>query len=169
MINFLSIENKDFIIFVFFLLFFYLFLLYNKLKGDRMKKLLLVILLIFISGCGALKTYDEVSYKKLNSMLDKKENFILFIGSSTCSACSSYKITLNKVVKKYGVDIKYIDLSMLSDKEKGDVNAKFPISGTPATIFIEKGIEKDTYNRIDGNVRYSKIVEKLKENGYVKE
>ena len=134
-----------------------------------MKKIFLLVMIIFISGCSALKTYDEISYKKLNSTLDKKENFILFIGSSTCSACSSYKITLNKVVKKYGVDIKYIDLSKLSSKEKGDVTAKFPISGTPATLFIEKGEEKDTYNRIDGNVRYSKIVEKLKENGYVKE
>ena len=134
-----------------------------------MKKLLLVILIIFISGCSALKTYDEISYKKLNNMLNKKESFILFIGSSTCSACSSYKVTLNQVVKKYGVDIKYIDLSKLSSKEKGDVTARFPISGTPATIFIEKGVEKDTYNRIDGNVRYSKIVKKLKENGYVKE
>ena len=126
-------------------------------------------MIIFISGCSAFKAYDEISYKKLNSMLNKKENFILFIGSSTCSACSSYKITLNKVVKKYGVDIKYIDLSKLSAKEKGAVTGKFPISGTPATLFIVKGEEKDTYNRIDGNVRYSKIVEKLKENGYVKE
>ena len=134
-----------------------------------MKKILLLIVIIFISGCGVLKTYDEVSYKKLNNMLDKKESFILFIGSSTCSACSSYKITLNKVVKKYGVDIKYIDLSKLSDKEKSEITSVFPISGTPATIFIEKGVEKDTYNRIDGNVRYSKIIEKLKENGYVKE
>ena len=134
-----------------------------------MKKILLVILILFISGCGVLKTYDEISYKKLNNMLDKKESFILFIGSSTCSACSSYKITLNKVVKRYGVDIKYIDLSKLSSKKKGDVTARFPISGTPATIFIENGEEEDTYNRIDGNVRYSKIIEKLKENGYVKE
>ena len=134
-----------------------------------MKKILLLIVIFLISGCGALKTYDEISYKKLNSMLDKKEDFILFIGSSTCSACSSYKITLNKVVKKYGVDIKYIDLSKLSDKEKGNVTSKFPISGTPATLFIENGDEKDTYNRIDGNVRYSKIIEKLKENVYIKE
>ena len=126
-------------------------------------------MIIFISGCGALKTYDEISYKKLFDMVDKKESFILFIGSSTCSACSDYKITLNKVVKKYGVDIKYIDLSKLSDKEKGSVTAMFPISGTPATLFIENGEEKDTYNRIDGNLRYSKIVEKLKETGYVKE
>ena len=134
-----------------------------------MKKIILVIMIIFICGCGAIKTYDEISYKKLSNMIDKKENFILFIGSSTCSACSSYKITLDKVVKKYGIDIKYIDLSKLSDKEKGNVTARFPISGTPATIFVEDGEEKDTYNRIDGNVRYSRIVEKLKENGYVKE
>ena len=133
-----------------------------------MKKIILAFFILFLCGCGVIKTYDEISYKELNSMLDKKENFILFIGSSTCSACSSYKITLNRVIKKYGIDIKYIDLSKLSEKEEGDVTSKFPISGTPVTIFIEKGVENDTYNRIKGDVRYSKIVSKLKENGYVK-
>ena len=133
-----------------------------------MKKIMLAFFILFLCRCGVIKTYDEISYKELNSMLDKKENFILFIGSSTCSACSSYKITLNRVIKKYGIDIKYIDLSKLSEKEEGDVTSKFPISGTPVTIFIEKGVENDTYNRIKGDVRYSKIVSKLKENGYVK-
>ena len=33
-----------------------------------------------------------------------------FIGSETCSACASYKITLNKIIEEYHTDIKYLDI-----------------------------------------------------------
>ena len=133
-----------------------------------MKKIIFLFLVLFLGGCSFLNTYDEISYKELNKMIKDKEDFVLFIGSETCSACSTYKVSLNKVIKKYGVDVKYIDISKLSEKEKSYVTAKFPISGTPTTVFVEDGIEKDTYKRIDGSVKYSKIVEKLKNSGYIK-
>lgn len=114
------------------------------------------------------KTYKEISYKELTNMLNQKQSFILFIGSDTCSACSSYKETLNEVISKYGTDVKYIDLHKLSEKEESDVISQFPITGTPTTVFITNGKEKDTYNRIVGNAKNSKIVEKFKENGYIK-
>ncbi len=135
-----------------------------------MRKILLLVLGIFLlTGCSSVKTYDEISYKELNNMLNKKEDFILFIGSATCSACNNYKVTLNKVIEKYNVDIKYIDLSKLSEEDEGKLMAKFPISGTPTTVFIENGEENDTYNRINGSVKYSKIVDKLKKNKYIKD
>ncbi len=133
-----------------------------------MKKLLLICFIIFLAGCSVLKTYDEISYKNLNKMLNNKEDFVLFIGSSTCSACDSYKLTLNQVISKYNVDIKYIDLSKLSEKETSKLTAMFPISATPTTVFVKDGKEEDTYNRIIGSVKYSKIVQKLKENKYIK-
>ena len=132
-----------------------------------MKKIILFFLVLFLAGCSSVKTYDEINYKSLNKMIKAKEDFVLFIGSSTCQACDSYKVTLNNVIEKYNVDIKYIDLSKLNEKEKGELNFKFPITGTPTTIFVYDGEEKDTYNRINGNVKYSKIVEKLKKNKYI--
>lgn len=134
-----------------------------------MKKILLIIGIIFLSACSSVKTYDEISYKQLNKMLDNKNNFVLFIGSSKCSHCKEYEVTLNEIIKKYNLDIKYIDISKLSEEEYSELTSKFPISGTPTTIFIEKGEEKDTYNRIVGSVKYSKVLEKLKENNYVKD
>ena len=134
-----------------------------------MKKILFLLAVICLTGCSILKTYDEISYKNLNKMLEDKDDFVLFVGSSTCSACDSYKLTLNQVISKYNVNIKYIDLSKLSESQKGKLTSIFPISATPTTIFVEDGEEKDTHNRIIGSVKYSKIVEKLKENKYIKE
>lgn len=134
-----------------------------------MRKLLALFLtLILFTGCGANKTYNEISYKDLNNMLENKEDFILFIGSNTCSACSVYKETLNGVIEEYGTDVKYIDLSKLSDKEESELLSKFPITGTPTTVFITKGEEKSSYNRIVGSAKKSEIIKKFKENGYIK-
>ena len=102
-------------------------------------------------------------------MIENKEDFILCMGSGTCSACGAYEITFNDIIKEYNVDVKYIDISKLSDEEEGSLTSKFPISGTPTTVFITDGEEEDTHNRIDGNARNSKIVEKFKENGYIKD
>ena len=131
--------------------------------------LILVPLLIIISGCGN-KTYDEITYDDLNSMLEDKESFVLFIGSATCTHCASYKVTLNKVIDEYKLDnIYYIDIDNLESKDTSSLQAKFPFSGTPTTIFIEKGKEESTFNRIEGEASYSEIVKALKENNYIKE
>ena len=114
-------------------------------------------------------TYEEISYAELNEMLKNKDDFVLFIGSNTCSACTVYRGTLNDVIGEYGVDVKYIDLSKLSKTESSKLTSKFPITGTPTTIFITDGDEEDSHNRIVGSAVKSKIIEKFKENGYIKE
>ena len=135
-----------------------------------MKKVITIVLAsLLLTGCFGPKTYDEINYKKLNKMIDKKESFVLVIGAETCSACMAYKIVMDEVIKNYGVDIKYLDIAKLTEEERNSLEADFPFSGTPTTIFITKGKEEDTYNRINGNKKYSKVVQKLKDNGYIKE
>ena len=102
-------------------------------------------------------------------MLEKKQDFILFIGSDTCSACNTYKGTLNDVIEEYGTDVKYINLASLSKAEESSLVSKFPINGTPTTIFITDGEEEDTHNRIVGSAKKSEIVNEFKENGYIKD
>ncbi len=159
-------------------LFFYLVLLYNDYDGGSMKKkyvFLIVMFIIVILGVVLLffmrknNTYEEISYAELNEMLKNKDDFVLFIGSNTCSACTVYRGTLNDVIGEYGVDVKYIDLSKLSKTESSKLTSKFPITGTPTTIFITDGDEEDSHNRIVGSAVKSKIIEKFKENGYIKE
>ena len=134
-----------------------------------MKKILILFISLFmLTACGN-KTYDEISYDELNKMLEKKQDFILFIGSDTCSACNTYKGTLNDVIEEYGTDVKYINLASLSKAEESSLVSKFPINGTPTTVFITNGEEEDTHNRIVGSAIKSEIVNEFKENGYIKD
>ena len=138
-----------------------------------MKKILMLIVIVIgtlcLTACGGNKTYDEISYEKLNTMLENKEDFILFIGAESCSACATYRVTINKVIEEYGIDVKYLDIDKLSDEEYSDLLANFYFTGTPTTIFVENGKEKDTNERIEGSQKFSRVVEKLQENGYIKE
>lgn len=135
-----------------------------------MKKIIILSLMciFLLTGCGKLKTYQEISFNEYNKMIEEKQSFILFIGSETCSACAVYKEYLNEVIKDYQVEVKYIDLDKVTEDEYNKMKARHFFTGTPTTIFITDGEEKSIYNRIDGSKEYSKIVEKFKENGYIK-
>ena len=99
---------------------------------------------------------------------------------------NNYAVSITKSDSTYNVTIYYkgeaidngsfvqgtdsdIDLLELSDKEEASLMSEFPITGTPTTIFITDGVEEDTHNRIDGNLKKSKIIEKLKDSGYIKD
>ena len=134
-----------------------------------MKKVLISILIILpflLSGCKTT-TYTEINYDLYKQLMKNKESFILFIGSDECTHCDDYKVTLNSVIKKYNVEVKYLNLLSLSDKEYNEFTSQISFSGTPTTIFIENGEEKSHYNRIVGAANYDEIVEKFKQNGYI--
>lgn len=131
-----------------------------------MKKILLgIVLCLLLAGCN--RTYHEIDYKTYKQMIEEKQSFILFIGSSECSHCRDYKVTLNKVIKKYNVEVFYLDLAKLTEKEDNEFNSKISFSGTPTTIFIKNGKEESHYNRIVGAVDYDEIVKKFKDNKYI--
>lgn len=133
-----------------------------------MKGFFLIIALLFFTACSALKMCDEINYKQLDSMIENKADFVLYVGSDGCLKCREYKLTLNTVIEKYNLDVKYINMSKLSKKERELFSSKLSVSKTPVTLFIDNGKEKDVYNRINGNAKYSKIVAKFKENDYIK-
>ncbi len=135
-----------------------------------MKKTLIIIITVItiftLTGCTGPKTYDEISFTQLEEKINSKEDFILLIGAENCSACKSYKVVLEKLIEKYKLDIKYIDHSKLSEDEEADLLSNFYFTATPTMVFIKKGKEID---RMVGNQKYSKTLEKLKEKNYIKE
>ncbi len=132
---------------------------------------LVCIIMVFVctTGCDSkYKTYEEISYKQLLEKLDKKESFALFIGSSECSHCADYKVTLEKFIENYQVKVYYLNVINLSSDEYNHFVSLINFGGsTPTTVFITDGEEKTIYNRIVGAVEYSKIISKFKAAGYI--
>ena len=115
-------------------------------------------------------TYEEVSVDTVFQMLDDKESFILFIGSSTCSHCASFEPKLNQVIKKYQVKVYYLDVNQLTETENAKFNARISYgNSTPVTVFIKDGEEEGSYNRIRGDQDIDVIESMFRKNGYIEE
>ena len=141
-----------------------------------MKKLFLILCLIIplLTGCGS-KTYEEIDYDTFLEKIENKDNFILFIGSETCQHCALYKSKVNKIIQNYNIMIYYIDINKFSDEQENKFKTYINFSGTPTTVFIENGEEKRdekgnvSIYRINGNLDYEKVVDKIKKAGFIKE
>ncbi len=136
-----------------------------------MKKVLLVVSLVMcvlLTGCGK-NGYHELSYKELNAKLDNKDNFVLVIGSATCSNCVKYEKTMKKVINNKKIEIFYVDIDKFSVDDLNALRVMYNFTGTPTTIFIKDGKEESVYNRIGGAETYAKVIKSLKSNGFLGE
>lgn len=141
-----------------------------------MKKFIVVIsvFLLMVTGCGSkLTSYQEISFTELEKMLEKKEDFVLFIGSSECSHCQSYKPKLEAIIKVNQVKVYYIDISKLSIEENEKLMETIPFTGTPYTVFFENGSLKEVGDNheiytISGDRDIDYIEDVFKKNGYIK-
>ena len=146
---------------------------YDFLEVNILKKILCAFIMIlglfFLTGCNDYKL-NHINYKTLTSMLEKEDTFILYVGSTSCINCTKFIPKLKEVILENKLDtVMYVDLDKFSTKDKEKFLNDFSISGTPTVVFITKGKETSTANRIDGNVTKKKIIERFESNGYIKE
>lgn len=138
-----------------------------------MKKLgtiLLAMLIIFgLSGCKKYTTYTEISYTQLEEKMSMKDNFVLVVGASHCSACKEYKTTMDDIIKDKQIEIFYIDMDKLTEEEDAKLYSKFVVMSTPTTIFFKEGEPTPVYNRIVGAANYDKVEKALIKNGFLEE
>ena len=128
----------------------------------------MIFSLFIFTGCGSRrKDYIEISYSDYVSMMDKDMSFPLVIGSSTCSACSVFKGTMESFINKYNVDVYYIDISKLSDEDYKLLNSEINFSSTPTTIFVQGGKHTSVYYRIVGSESLANVVKAYKKMGYI--
>lgn len=166
-------------------LFFYCNLLYNVI-GDDMKKILFYCMLIFmifsLTGCNSIydkyqvkeeyksgKSYKEtieITYDEYNEKIKNEETFIILLWQTGCAHCESYEPKLNKIIKKYNLEIYSLNLKNLDEKEKAIIKNKTFMSGTPTTVFIKNG---KYISKIIGNQETESILNFLIEAGYLEE
>lgn len=130
--------------------------------------LILLVGFLFLTGCSK-SNIDEINYSDFKKLIDDKETFILYIGSTTCHNCTEFTPKFNNVLNKYNISsVKKIELDKINSDDKDEFNKKINVSGTPTVVFIENGEEESMTNRINGNVDEEKIISRLKSNGYIK-
>lgn len=134
----------------------------------KLKLVLLVVpIIMMLTGCKN-GSYNEIDYETFENLLEEKENFVLVVGSSQCSHCSDYQVTMDEIINEYGLDIKYINIVNLSEKEKSKLDAKTHYNySTPTTVFFDDG-KLDNTSTIRGNQSKENVIKKLTKKGYIK-
>ena len=112
----------------------------------------------------------ELNYNEIIEKTKNKEDFVLCISASECVHCKDYKPKLKRIAKEYNIIIYYTNIDSFKKEQYENFKTEFSFDGgTPTTIFFKKGEEKTTANRIEGNVKIEKIINKLKNNGFITE
>ena len=145
------------------------------MKNKNIFTISIIALILIIGG---LLVYNflnksnlkEVNIKEVIEKVNDKEDFVLCISKTTCTHCNSYKPKLDKISKKYNLEIFYIDIDKYSTEEESEFKKYISFDGsTPVTVFIKNGEEKTASNRIFGNLSYDKVLKKIKKEGFINE
>ena len=141
----------------------------------KKKVIILVVICVLILSGGIIadlilgKSYfNEIKYKEVIEKIENDESFILVISQTTCTHCASFKPKMASVARDYKLDVYYIDVDLLSEKENDKFKKYISFDGTPATVFIKNGEETSAATRINGDASIEKIKNKLKSNGFIK-
>lgn len=142
-------------------------------KGNKLFILAVILLIIIISILiiNYLNTpkkgeFKEITYNEIQEKLNNKESFVLVISQSTCSNCATYKPKVKIIAEDYGLNIFYIDIDLLENKD--EVLKELKLSGsTPTTLFIQNGEEKSMLNRLEGDLSSKTVIKKLQELGFI--
>lgn len=136
-----------------------------------MKKILLTIALlgtVFLSfGCTKKNSnLVEISYSEFADKVKNRESFVVYVGSATCSHCSEFKPTLEKVIKENGLTVYYLDRSKFTSAQDSAVKDKVQLQGTPTLCNIVEGNAQNDTNLV-GTKDYDSTVEYFEVIGYI--
>ncbi len=109
----------------------------------------------------------ELNKNALQEKIDNKDSFILVVSREGCPHCAEYLPVLRKVLENNKVTAYLVDIAKFSKEDRTYLNSIANVSGTPTTLFIEKGEEKSVVNRIVGSTDRRSIESRLKATGYI--
>lgn len=134
--------------------------------------LILVVIGVVVGGIWNYSGNGLValSFEELKVKIDNKDSFVLCLTQTTCIHCADYKPKLEKIAKKYGIDIYYTDIDLYSDEDYENFKevVQFRDSdGTPMTLFFIDGKEESVMTRMSGDVAEATVIKKLEKYGFI--
>ena len=145
-----------------------------KMSNKKILTIASILVVLIVSGLVFLYFFNrgkliELTVNEVIEKIGNKESFVLCMSSTEGTHCDSYKPKLKRVSKKYNLDTYYIDINLYSDKELNNLKKYISVSkSTPTTALIKNGEEGTASNRLFGNASNEELVEKLKNNGFIK-
>lgn len=127
------------------------------------------VILIALVGCSRNSDYlKNINLKDLEKKINNKDRFILLISNKDCINCKNFEPKLKSIINDNKIIIYKIDTFYLSVKEFNTLKNYTSHNGTPTIEFFVNGTENSTLNRIVGNVSNTVVIQKLKDNNYIK-
>lgn len=132
-----------------------------------MKKIIVLIasFLLVLGACSSNKTTSEIKAQDVLDKMENKETFVVYLGTTTCSACIAYKPVVKEMMKNYDVTIYSVMLDNESDEAiKTALLEAMPIQYTPATQLIVDGEVVKSY---EGLLEYTELKKMLVEYAFL--
>lgn len=134
-----------------------------------MKKILLILLILLLCGCGK-KTYKEISYEQLTNKLSNYDSFVFVVGQDSCHNCVSFKVVMDKIISEEDLKIYYLDSALLNAKDSLVLTTQFFADKgqiyTPVMFVIKDGRLRD---KQVGYKNYSVTKKFLSDNGILED
>lgn len=80
-----------------------------------------------------------INYDEYNKLLLDSEKNIVTIGQTGCSHCTATKPVLNQIAKEYNIEINYLNITDMSQKEVNSFTNSLKEIGYDDKDFLEKG------------------------------
>lgn len=109
----------------------------------------------------------KIDYYEFLRLYNSNDNSIVVITQSGCGYCKLYKPVINEIAYSYDIDIYYIDISEMSDKEYTNMTdtidyfSEHEYWGTPTTLIVS---DSKTVNYLEGYTDYEGLKYFLSQN-----
>lgn len=146
------------------------------------KKLILIFFVVVIVTTGCQKKesmaipkeqedisyFTEINYNEYQSLVAQNQSFILEIIEDDNYGCNSLHQKMEQVAHKYNLDIKYINVNHISDKDRDMLVEELYSYTYPRVYLFKDGVEL-LDNNIYGDTLPSVIIKELSEAGFIQE
>lgn len=123
----------------------------------KKRKTILALAIIFIFILFFYQNYtveagiNESTSSKIHKKLDKKEDFILYIGRENCPYCQLVKPNLHTFSKNNNEAIFYLNTRSKNDSndDVASLLEEFSVDTVPTILIVDNGAIKKTYTGVD--------------------